>query len=179
MGKVERSTRETRVTVELNLDGSGNAEIEVEDRFLTHMLETLARYGGFDLRVTGEGDLKHHLIEDVAITLGRAFQEEIVERDLIRFSSRIVPMDDALVLVAVDLIDRPYADVELSDPHYRHFLRSFALETGITLHTQVVRGQDRHHTIEATFKALGLALNEATQVIDETRSTKGKVRWRS
>lgn len=176
---VSRATKETDVKVRLNIDGTGKAVCEVEDQFLKHMVETLGRYSGVDLEVKGSGDLSHHLVEDVAIALGRAYRDAMGDAPVKRIASATVPMDEALVQVAIDLIDRPYVHLELPDVMYEHFLRSFATELRATVHTVVLRGKDTHHIVEATFKALGLALKEAAAPVGKTLSTKSKVEWRS
>jgi imidazoleglycerol-phosphate dehydratase len=129
--------------------------------------------------MSAKGDLAHHLIEDVAITLGRAFRQAIGDNPIKRISSRTVPMDEALVQVTVDLIDRPYVHLEVPDQAYEHFLRSFAMELRATVHTVVLRGKDSHHIVEATFKALGLALRDATAPAPSVMSTKSSVKWRT
>ena len=173
--KICRRTKETDITLQLSIDGSGSAEIEIDEQFLHHMLDTLARYGGFDLRMKASGDNDHHLVEDVAIALGAAFREALGDEPVERIASAMVPMDDALVTVAVDIIDRPYCDVECPDMLYTHFFRSFAMSSGITLHGIVERGMDDHHIIEATFKALGTALRRAVAPRENVLSTKDAV----
>lgn len=175
--ELKRETKETKVEVRLGLDGSGRAELGVPDEFLRHMVETLARYSGADLELKATGDIAHHLVEDVAITLGRAYREAMGEEPVRRIASAMVPMDEALVQVTVDLIDRPYVHLEVPDIMYEHFLRSFAMELRATLHTVVVRGKDEHHIVEATFKALGLALRDAMEPKPSSISTKSGVVW--
>ncbi len=174
---LSRQTRETRVSVKLQLGGSGKAECGIPDEFLRHMVETLAKYSGADIEVSAAGDIEHHLIEDVAIVLGRAYKEAMGDAPVRRIASALVPMDEALVQVAVDLVDRPYVDLELPDQMYEHFLRSFAAELRATVHTKVLRGKDDHHIIEATFKGLGLALREALEPVASEMSTKSSARW--
>lgn len=176
---VRRKTRETSIQVRVNLDGSGGSDISMPDRWLKHMLESVARFGRLDLRIRASGDFNHHVNEDVAITLGRAFRDALRGRPVQRVGTATVPMDDALVTVSVDLVDRPYCHVELPDEMLEHFLRSFAMEARITLHNVVVRGKNFHHVNEATFKALGLALHAATRPAATLRSTKGRVKWNS
>jgi len=176
--EISRETKETSITIGLDIDGSGRSDIGLSDEFLKHMLETLAKYASFDLVIEATGEIEHHLIEDVAITLGRAVREAIGDGKINRVASSIVPMDEALVLVSVDLIDRPYINMELPDILYEHFFRSFVMEARTTVHSQIIRGQDDHHIIEATFKALGLCLREATRATDELLSTKSKVEWK-
>ena len=177
--RVSRETKETTVMVMLRMDGSGTTECDIQDKFLKHMVETLAKYSGADLEMTAKGDLEHHLTEDVAITLGRAYREAVGDAPIKRIASATVPMDEALVQVTLDLIDRPYVHLEIPDQMYEHFLRSFAMELRATLHTVVLRGKDSHHIVEATFKALGLALKEAAAPSPSLLSTKSGVKWRT
>jgi len=174
-----RETRETRVDARLALDGSGATKCKIPDEFLRHMVETLVKYSGADLEISAKGDIEHHLVEDVAITLGRAYREAAGGLPVKRIASATVPMDEALVQVTVDLIDRPYVHLEIPDRMYEHFMRSFATELRATVHTVVVRGKDEHHIIEATFKALGLCLRDAMTRTSATMSTKSNVRWRT
>ena len=175
--KVVRETRETRVEVELVIDGSGVVKCDVDDEFLRHMVETLVKYSGADMTMTAKGDMAHHLIEDVAITLGRAYREAMGGVAVRRMSNAVVPMDEALVQATVDLIDRPYVHLDIPDEMYVHFVRSFAMELRATIHTVVMRGKDDHHIVEATFKALGRALGEALAPSGRTLSTKSSVKW--
>lgn len=174
--EIKRKTGETKIALDLDINGSGQYKIETEDSFLNHMCETLAKYSRFNLTIKAEGE-GHHLIEDVGICMGRAVRENVKNKPIRRLGSAIVPMDDALVLVSLDLIDRPFAEIELPDLMYMHHLRSFALEAKLTLHVKVLRGEDKHHQIEACFKALGLSLLEAAQEASEFQSTKGEVEW--
>jgi imidazoleglycerol-phosphate dehydratase len=176
---VSRQTKETSIKVKLDIDGEGKSRCLVPDEFLRHMVETLAKYSGTDIDISAEGDLEHHLTEDIAITLGRGYREAIGSRPIKRIASATVPMDDALVQVTVDLIDRPYVHIELPNPIYEHFVRSFAMELRATVHSVVIRGKDDHHIVEATFKALGLALKEAMSDSKTTMSTKSNVKWRT
>lgn len=177
--RVSRETKETTVMVMLRLDGTGNAECDVPDQFLKHMVETLVKYSGADLEMSAKGDLAHHLIEDVAITIGRAYRQALGGGPVKRIASATVPMDEALVQVTVDLIDRPYVHLDLPDQTYEHFLRSFSMELRATVHTVVLRGKDPHHIVEATFKALGLALKDAVAPAHSVMSTKSSVKWRT
>jgi imidazoleglycerol-phosphate dehydratase len=176
--KLERRTKETDIQCKLGLDGSGKAKIDVPDQFLRHMLESLAKYSSFDIDLKAKGDNEHHLIEDVAIVLGSTLKEAIASQPIQRIASAMVPMDDALVTVALDLIDRPYVDIDCPDALYLHFLRSFAMSSGMTLHVVVVRGFDDHHVVEATVKALGLALSEAVRPRKTLLSTKDQPKVR-
>lgn len=177
--KVTRKTKETAISLSLYLDGAGKSKVTVDDQFLRHMLETFARYASVDLTVDASGDNLHHLVEDVAIALGAAFRQALGDVPVDRIASAMVPMDDALVTVAVDIVDRPYCDADCPDALYAHFLRSFAMSSGITLHVIIVRGFDDHHIVEATFKALGSALRKAIVPRENVLSTKDAVRFRS
>lgn len=173
-----RKTRETRIDLRLTLDGAGKAEVDIPDRWLRHMLESLCKFSGFDLKLKASGDFMHHINEDIAITLGRAFRQAIDGRPVRRVGGATVAMDDALVLVSVDLVDRPYYDSTLPDDMLEHFMRSFATEARVTLHNVVLKGKNYHHINEATFKAFGMALHQATRPAEGLRSTKGAVRWK-
>ena len=173
MTVIVRETRETQVRVELTR-GSGAAAADTGRPFLDHMLVTLARYSGLDLAVTARGDLPHHLIEDVAIALGSALAG-LDTRTTARYGDRVVAMDDALVHVALDLGGRPYYRGPLPSAYYEHWMRSFADHARITLHVRVLRGRDRHHVVEASYKALGLALRQALDDGGSVFSTKGPV----
>jgi len=172
--ELERSTRETNISIKLNLDGSGKFDVDCDVSFLKHMVETFARYGSFDIVMKASGNDDHHLVEDVAITLGTAFKKAVDGRSVERMSSVTVPMDDALMMVSVDIIDRPFAEIDCPDALYHHFLRSFAMSAGITLHVVMIRGFDDHHIVEATFKALGTALKNAVTPRKTELSTKDR-----
>jgi imidazoleglycerol-phosphate dehydratase len=173
-----RETRETRVRVRLSRIGDGApADIATTEPFLDHMLVTLARYGGFGLSVQATGDLRHHLIEDVAITLGLALRDEIPAACR-RYGSATVVMDEALVHAALDAGGRIFYRGPVPSALYDHFLRTLAENAGLTLHVRVLRGRDRHHMIEAAVKAVGLALREALEEGDVVFSTKGAVTLR-
>ncbi|HXG71124.1 MAG TPA: imidazoleglycerol-phosphate dehydratase [Gemmatimonadaceae bacterium] len=173
MAVINRETSETSVRVQLSA-GTGTAKANTGIAFLDHMLTALSRYSGLDIDVSARGDLRHHLIEDVALTLGRAFREN-VPAGAARYGSRIVPMDDALVQASVDIGGRPYYEGPLPSGLYDHWMRSFSDESRSTIHIVVLRGTDRHHIIEAAFKALGLALRDALIDTGATFSTKGSV----
>lgn len=177
-GRHARATRETRITATVDLDGTGSYSVRLPDRWVRHMVESLARFGRFDLKLSAAGDLRHHVVEDTAIALGRAFRDALRGRPVRRVGAAHVAMDEALVLVAVDLVDRPFVDVSLPDEMLEHFLRSFAHEARLTLHNVVMKGRNPHHINEATFKALGLALHEATRPSGTLVSTKGRERVR-
>jgi imidazoleglycerol-phosphate dehydratase len=175
MSTVSRETKETRIRVELTR-GTGTADVETGVRFLDHMLVTLARYSGLDLHVRADGDLRHHLIEDVAICIGAALAE-LVPESAARFGDRTVPMDDALVHCALDVGGRPFYRGPLPSTLYDHWMRSFADNARATLHLRVLRGTDRHHVVEAAFKAVGFALRDAlVETGAAVFSTKGAVR---
>jgi imidazoleglycerol-phosphate dehydratase len=177
MSTVTRRTGETQVRIVL---GSGRApdapapDIRTTDPFLDHMLVTFARYAGLALEVAAAGDLRHHLIEDVGITLGMALRRA-TPATAARYGTATVPMDDALVHVALDLGGRFYYEGPLPSPLYDHFLRSLAEHAGMTLHVRVLRGRDRHHVVEAAVKALGLALRDALRPEGVVFSTKGAI----
>ena len=173
MSVVERETRETKIRVSLSL-GSGTATADTGIAFLDHMMVILARYGGFDLEVSARGDLAHHTIEDVAICFGAAV-ERTAPSNAARYAHRVVPMDDALVECALDIGGRPYYRGPLPSSLYDHWMRSFADNAHVTLHLRVLRGRDRHHIVEAAFKALGLCLRDALVERGAVFSTKGAV----
>ena len=188
---VKRATKETTIDLEIELDGSGVAEISTGIPFYDHMLEQVAKHGGFDLRIAATGDLHidtHHTVEDVAISLGQAFAEALGDKKGVRrFASGLFPLDEALVEVAVDLSGRPFVvwDVELPeclplgnppfDPQLaEHAVASFATAANITLHVTLRRGRNVHHIIEAVFKGLARCLRDAVRVDgDQVPSTKG------
>ena len=173
MSVIVRETSETRIRCEAT-PGSGVARINTGEPFLDHMLVALARYSGLDLTVEAKGDLKHHLIEDVAICVGAAVAA-IVPATAARYGDRTVPMDDALVHCALDLGGRPYYRGPLPSGLYEHWMRSFADNARATLHLRVLRGTDRHHVVEAAFKALGFAIRDALVDSGAVFSTKGGV----
>jgi imidazoleglycerol-phosphate dehydratase len=173
VSKLKRETRETRIVCQV-LKGTGAADVKTGDRFLTHMVETLARYAALDVSVDATGDMRHHLVEDVAITLGQALRDEIPAKAA-RYGWAVVPMDEALAEAAVDLGGRPYYVGRTPSKLYTHFLHSFATNLGATVHVRIVRGEDRHHMVEAAIKAVGLALRQALVEGDQVFSTKGSV----
>lgn len=173
--RLTRTTRETSIQVTLTLE-PGESRIATGDRFLTHMLETLGRYAGATLVLEATGDLRHHLVEDTAIALAEAFRRA-APAERARYGHAVVPMDDALVQVALDLGDRPYCRAPLPAKLYAHWFRSFAFQARATLHARVLRGHDRHHVVEAAFKGLGFALRDALAPESGVTSTKGRVRW--
>jgi imidazoleglycerol-phosphate dehydratase len=173
MSKLKRNTKETQIVADVRI-GTGVAKVQTDNQFLKHMVTTLARYSGIDIELEATGDLRHHLIEDVAIVLGTALVDE-VPAEATRFGWAQVPMDEALVEAAIDVGGRPYYVGKLPSKLYSHFLHSFATNLGATLHVRVLRGTDKHHKIEAAIKATGLALRQAVRQGDAVFSTKGAV----
>jgi imidazoleglycerol-phosphate dehydratase len=176
MTVITRETKETRIRVELGRDAAATS-IRTTRPFLDHMLTTFARYAGLGLTVEASGDLPHHLIEDVAICVGRAVAE-ITPPTAARYADRTIPMDDALVQCVLDAGGRPYYGGRLPSRMYDHWMRSFADNAGATLHLRVLRGADRHHIVEAAFKALGLSIRDALTDTGAVFSTKGAVMTR-
>lgn len=174
MTVVTRTSKETQIRLSMR-SGTGTATVDTGEPFLDHMLVAFARYAGVDLDVKATGDLRHHLIEDVAIVLGQA-TAAMAPAGCARYGERTIPMDDALVQVVLDIGGRPYYRGPLPSRLYDHFLRSFADNARATLHVRVIRGVDRHHVVEAAFKALGMALRDALAETGAVFSTKGSVR---
>jgi len=172
---IKRKTRETNINLELNLDGSGQWQMNTGLGMLDHLLAQLAQHGVFDIKISAAGNDQHHLVEDVAICLGKAFGQALGEkRGIIRMADAAVPMDDALAMVAVDISGRGYTVLELPfsgkdvaglpSDLIRHFLESFAIEGRLNLHAKIAYGTNDHHKVEALFKALGRALGAATRI---------------
>jgi imidazoleglycerol-phosphate dehydratase len=176
MSIITRNTRETQIRVELRRARANEAALPIDtgEPFLDHMLVTLTRYSGLALGVTARGDLKHHLIEDVAIAIGAAVAA-FAPATAARYGDRTIPMDEALVHVSLDIGGRPWYEGPLPSSLYDHWMRSFADNARATLHVRVIRGRDRHHIVEAAFKALGLALRDALAESGAVFSTKGSV----
>ncbi len=189
-GRVERKTKETDIKVELELDGSGKAEVETGMPFLNHMLDSFSRHGLFDLKLKAKGDIEvdyHHTVEDVGLALGQAFKESLGDKHGIRrFGEASCPLDETLAKVVVDLSGRPYLSYNVKirsgrvgnfDTDLPHeFFAAFANQLGMNLHIDVVRGENPHHIIEACFKAFARAMDMATQLdtrIQGVLSTKG------
>lgn len=188
---LERSTGETSIKLSVNLDGQGQYQVDTGNGFLDHMVGQLARHGLFDITLEAKGDVHvgwHHLVEDTAIMLGRAFREALGEpRGIRRMGHAIVPLDETLVMVALDFSGRGYAVVEttlnevmvetLSGDLIQHFLEAFAIEGRINLHAKVLAGVSPHHKAEALFKALARALRDAIEpdprAAGQVPSTKG------
>jgi len=188
--EVRRSTSETEIEVDLVVDGSGNAEVATGIGFLDHMLQLFAHHGRFDLIVRARGDLDvdgHHTVEDIGLALGQAVKQAVGDkRGIRRYGSCLLPMDEALALVALDLSGRPHLehDLELSGVRIGafdadlagHFFRSLVNQSGMTLHIRMLSGTDPHHIVEAVFKGLARALAEACERHgrdDAVPSTKG------
>lgn len=173
MTTLRRTTGETTIRLDVRA-GGGDIDVTTDEPFLTHMVETFARYAGLGLTLEATGDLRHHLVEDVAISLGLALAREVPERAE-RYGWATVPMDDALVRASLDTGGRAWYEGRLPSPLYEHFLQSLAINLGATLHVIVDRGRDRHHVVEAAVKATGLALRQALREGDQVFSTKGSV----
>lgn len=190
--RIERSTKETQIVLQLNLDGTGASKVETGIPFFTHMLEAWARHGLMDLSVDAKGDLEvdlHHTVEDVGICLGKAVKEALGnKRGIVRYGASFLPMDEALLHAAVDISGRPYLvfnvplrrarisnfDLDL----LKDFFRAFAFNAEITLHVTMHYGENLHHIAEAVFKAVGRALAEATRLdprVADVPSTKGRL----
>jgi imidazoleglycerol-phosphate dehydratase len=185
---IKRESKETKVSLELKLDGSGRWQISTGIKMLDHLLSQMAQHGRFDLIIKASGDDQHHVAEDVSICLGKALGEALGEqRSIVRMGDAAVPMDDALAAVAVDISGRGYTVLDLpfndndmlgfATDLIRHFLESLAIEARLNLHARILYGNNDHHKAEALFKALGRALDIATSVDDrlagELPTTKG------
>jgi imidazoleglycerol-phosphate dehydratase len=188
--EVVRTTSETDISLMLDLDGHGVADVVTGIGFLDHMLALFAHHGGFDLTVRAAGDLHvdgHHTVEDIGLTLGQALREALGDkRGIRRYGSFLLPMDEALALVALDLSGRPYFAHDLQLAGVRigefdagltpHFFRSLSTQSGMTLHIRLLAGSDAHHIVEAVFKSFARALEQACELHgrgDEVPSTKG------
>jgi imidazoleglycerol-phosphate dehydratase len=173
MTTIVRETKETKITVDIAI-GKGVARVDTGLPFFDHMLSTFARYAGLDLTLHARGDLRHHLMEDVAITLGAAVQK-VIPATAARYGERTIPMDDALVQACIDVGGRFYYRGPLRNKLYEHVMRSFCDHAKVTLHLRILRGKDSHHVTEAAFKALGMALRDAMVDSGVVFSTKGAV----
>ncbi len=188
---IDRRTKETEISVRLNLDGTGAAEIATGIGFLDHLLDALAKHARFDLELSCKGDLlidDHHTAEDCGLTLGTVLQQALGPRvGIRRFGYAWAPLDEALARAVVDISGRPFADVnlgltrerlgELSCENIPHVLSSLASTAGLTLHVDVLKGENDHHRAEAAFKAVALALRAALEAsgFDDVPSTKGSL----
>jgi imidazoleglycerol-phosphate dehydratase len=172
--EVNRNSKETRLRAKVDLDGHGRVKVATGLAFLDHMVDQVARYGGFDLTFRGSGDLKvdtHHLVEDAGIVLGQALSQALGDRvEITRFASAYAPLDEALARVVIDLGKRPYLSYNVplrgrigtvESEVLEEFWKALSVHLGATMHVDVIRGRNRHHIAEATFKALGLALRQA------------------
>ena len=193
--QIARTTGETDITLQLELDGSGKAQIETGIGFMDHMLDAFTRHGLFDMDVAVKGDLEvdgHHSVEDCGIVLGQAIRKAVGDKKGIRrYGYFVLPMDEALVVCAVDLCDRPYFVLSGGDKYesvpmvgsldtqlVREFFYSVSYAAGMNLHFRILEGTNAHHIIEAMFKAFSKALDMATQRdprIEDVLSTKGKL----
>ncbi|HEY8797108.1 MAG TPA: imidazoleglycerol-phosphate dehydratase HisB [Candidatus Dormibacteraeota bacterium] len=171
---VTRTSKETTLRARVDLDGEGKVKVATGLAFLDHMLEQVARYGGFDLSLRGSGDLHvdtHHLVEDAGIVVGQALSQALGDRaGISRFASAYAPLDEALARVVIDLGKRPYLSYNVplrgrigtvESEVLEEFWKALSIHAGATIHVDVIRGRNRHHIAEATFKALGLALRQA------------------
>lgn len=187
---VNRSTKETVISIELNLDGSGRAAVNTGIGFFDHMLESFARHGFFDLQVTVNGDLDvdtHHTVEDTGIVLGKAISQALGDkRSIRRYGSVMLPMDEALVLCALDLSGRPYLVYDASltverigafeTQMVKEFFYAVTVSAGMNLHIKQIHGDNAHHIVEAMFKAFAKSLDQAVSLdgrIKDVLSTKG------
>ena len=189
---ITRATAETEIRVSLDLDGSGQSHIRSGIGFFDHMLTLFAKHGGFDLVVECHGDIEvdgHHTVEDIGIVLGQVFAKCTADKiGMARYGSWLLPMDETLIMAAVDFSGRPYLvydapvdapmigayDTELTE----EFLRAFVVHAGITLHVKKVHGKNAHHIVEGIFKALGSIMRQATRIdsaIQGVLSTKGSL----
>lgn len=192
IAEIVRNTKETQISLTLNLDGSGDADIQTGIGFFDHMLNSFARHGMFDLTVRVKGDLEvdtHHTIEDVGIVLGRAIREAVGDKKrMVRYGSVILPMDEALILCALDLCGRPYLVFnlnltrefvgDLETEMIREFFYAVSYGAEMNLHIKQLDGANNHHIIEGTFKAFAKALDQATGFdprITDVLSTKGSL----
>jgi imidazoleglycerol-phosphate dehydratase len=191
VGEVARKTRETEIALRLDLDGGGKAEIGTGVGFFDHMLEAFARHGLFDLTVRARGDLQvdgHHTVEDVGIALGQAVAQALGDRAGIRrYAEAYCPLDEALVRAVVDVSGRPYIAYQVDIPKWQmlgdydvfltpEFFRALVLNADLTVHLDLIRGENPHHIVEATFKAFARALDGATALdprVTGVPSTKG------
>jgi len=192
IASITRETKETQISLTINLDGKGNGDINTGVGFFDHMLNLMAFHGGFDLEVKAKGDIEvcdHHLVEDVGITLGEAVLKALGDkRGIKRYGTFFIPMDETLAQVSLDISGRSFLAFDctfaresignFSTEMVKEFFRAFAFNAGITLHGRILYGENDHHKAEALFKALGRALREAKEVDKnnmELPSTKGKL----
>lgn len=179
--KIKRKTLETSIKIKATLDGEGICDVKTGINYLDHMINTFSKHSLIDLEIKAKGDLKHHIVEDVGLSLGDVISKALGKREgIIRFGHAVVPMDGSLVSVSVDLIKRPYAKINLEIEHdtvedmikedIQHFLQSFTQSLEATVHINVEYGDDDHHNVEAAFKGLALSLRQAIK-LDIQRKT--------
>lgn len=190
--EITRQTKETQIQVSVDLDGTGQADVETGVGFLDHMLTHLARHGLFDVRVKASGDLNvdpHHTVEDIGICLGKAFSDALTNpKGMVRFGQAVIPMDESLAEVALDFSGRPFLAFDVRFPGSRtgdfdvelveEFFRAFAMNSRVTLHIVLRYGANVHHAIEAIFKAFARALTQAVRLdprVKDVPSTKGMI----
>ena len=188
--RIERTTKESAVVVDLNIDGTGNADVETGVGFFDHMMQTLGKHAGFDMHIRTRGDLhvdSHHTVEDTAIAFGQALRQALGEKvGIRRFGDALVPIDEALAQAAIDLSGRPYVMhdepriVELIGSYdttlTRHVWESISSSAQLAIHVRVLSGRNAHHVVEAQFKAVARALREAVELdarVEGVPSTKG------
>ncbi len=192
-GGVERTTKETSISVELNLDGAGQYDVETGIGFLDHMLEQFSRHSLMDLKVRAKGDLHidfHHTTEDVGIAVGEAVTKALGDRKgITRYGSAMIPMDETLSRVSMDISNRPYLiwKVDFTRPKlgemdtelFREWFQAFAQAAGVTLHVENIYGENNHHIVESCYKGLARAFRQAIEIdprkADEVPSTKGRL----
>jgi imidazoleglycerol-phosphate dehydratase len=192
IGKTSRKTRETEISVTINLDGSGKSSIATGIPFMDHMLELFAKHGFFDLEIAAKGDVEvdyHHTMEDLGLTIGEALSDALGDKAGIkRYGSFLLPMDEALVMVALDLSGRPCMVYDLIPPAdrvkdidarlFHEFFQALSVKSGMNLHIQMLKGEEVHHVFEAVFKGFAKALDMAVASeprLDGVMSTKGSL----
>lgn len=192
IAEFERKTKETDISVRINIDGTGQSSISTEIPFMDHMLGLFAKHGFFDLDIKAKGDIEidyHHTMEDLGITLGEALSKALGNKEGIRrYGHAILPMDEALALTALDLSGRPYLVYDLVPPEnrikdidtalFKEFFRALSVKAGINLHIQLLKGEETHHVFEAVFKSFAKALEQAVSHdarIKGVLSTKGSL----
>jgi imidazoleglycerol-phosphate dehydratase len=179
--EMNRTTKETDVNLGISLDGTGDVALDFSPIFMQHMLAAMAVHASFDLKIEAQGDLQHHIIEDIALCLGKTIRDCIDDVNMIgRFGDAIIPMDCSLALVAIDICNRPSAVIDFCAKDTRvedtlvedieHFLKSLATALAASVHVKVLYGENDHHKIEAAFKALGKALKQAVRPRDVTEA---------
>ena len=190
--RIERKTKETEISVRLNIDGQGNYDVSTGIPFFDHMLELFSKHGLFDLTLKAKGDLKvdiHHTVEDVGLALGAAIKQALGKKEKIeRYGSIVAPMDEALATVVVDISGRPFLSYSVRLPKkkfdkfdteaLKEFFKAFSDAAGITVHITLLSGENTHHMIEAIFKSFALALSKAIQINPRKTgvpSTKGEL----